>query len=94
MEINNVLAERGNRYGDFDRHAQITQDLKRVMHNSPKWKHLTDSQKEALEMIAHKIGRMLNGDVTYIDNPVDIIGYATLMLNDMRANNEANNPVK
>jgi hypothetical protein len=37
---------------------------------------------------------MLNGDVTYIDNPVDIIGYATLMLNDMRANNEANNPVK
>ena len=96
-EINNVLAERGNRYGAFDRHAQITQDLKRVMHNSPKWRHLTDSQKEALEMIAHKIGRMLNGDVTYIDNPVDIIGYATLMLNDMRAAamfNESNNPVK
>jgi hypothetical protein len=92
-KIDNVLAERGNRYGAFDRHAQITQDLKRVMHASPKWKHLSDSQKEALEMIAHKIGRMLNGDVTYIDNPVDIIGYATLMLNDMRAHNEANNPV-
>jgi hypothetical protein len=84
-EINNILEERGNRYGDFDRHAQITQDLKRVMHNAPKWRNLTASQKEAVEMIAHKLGRMLNGDVTYQDNVVDIIGYATLMLNDMRA---------
>ena len=96
-EINNVLAERGNRYGAFDRHAQITQDLKRVMHHSPKWRNLTPSQKEAMEMIAHKMGRMLNGDVTYADNVVDIIGYATLMLNDMRTAemfNETNMPVK
>ena len=96
-KIDNVLAERGNRYGAFDRHAEITQDLKRVMHNSPKWKNLTPSQKEALEMIANKVGRILNGDVTYQDNVVDIIGYATLMLNDMRTAamfNETNVPVK
>jgi hypothetical protein len=96
-EINKVLAERGNRYGAFDRHAEITQDLKRVMHHSPKWRNLTPSQKEAMEMIAHKMGRMLNGDVTYADNVVDIIGYATLMLNDMRTAemfNETNMPVK
>lgn len=96
-EINNVLAARGNRYGAFDRHAQITQDLKLIMHQSPKWRYLTASQKEAMEMIAHKMGRMLNGDVTYQDNVVDIIGYATLMLNDMREIemlNETNMPVK
>jgi hypothetical protein len=34
-------------------------------------------------MIAHKIGRMLNGDSTYLDNAVDIVGYAQLMLDDM-----------
>ena len=82
-EINNVLAERGNRYGAFRSHAEITQALKRIMHHAPKWRNLTPSQKEAMEMIAHKMGRMLNGDVTYKDNVVDIIGYATLMLNDM-----------
>ena len=84
MEMDKILAERGNRYGAFPDHAAISQGLKRVMHASPKWALLTDAQKEALEMIAHKIGRMLNGDVTYTDNPVDMIGYATLMLNAMR----------
>jgi len=92
-EIDKILADRGNRYGHFPDHAAISQDLKMVMRAAPNWRLLTDAQKEALEMIAHKIGRMLNGDVTYIDNPVDIVGYATLMVNDMRAHNEANNPV-
>lgn len=82
-EIKRVLEERGNRYGDFDRHAEITQSIKQVLHSTPKWRNLTPSQKEAIEMIAHKLGRMLNGDTTYTDNVIDIIGYATLMLNDM-----------
>lgn len=82
--IEKILAERGNRYGAFPDHAAISQGIKRVMMAAPKWALLTDAQKEALELIAHKIGRMLNGDVTYIDNPVDIVGYATLMVNAMR----------
>ena len=35
-------------------------------------------------MVAHKIGRILNGDPTYEDSAVDIVGYATLMLEGMR----------
>lgn len=34
---------------------------------------------EALEMIAHKIGRILNGDPGYADSWVDIAGYAQLV---------------
>ena len=36
-------------------------------------------------MIQHKIARMLNGDPTYLDNIVDISGYATLVQQSMEA---------
>ena len=78
-EISTTLIERGNRYGDFSEHAKITQRLKRVMHAGAKWDDLTDSQKESLEMIAHKIGRILNGDPNYVDSWNDITGYAKLI---------------
>jgi len=74
----NTLSERGKRYGRFADHAEITQDLKDVMRACPKWAALTPSQKEALEMVVHKIGRILNGDPNYDDSWVDIAGYAKL----------------
>jgi hypothetical protein len=79
--IEATLQERGNRYGPFDGHAAITQSLKRVMAdaNRTNWIMLSDSQQEALEMIAHKIGRILNGDPNYDDSWRDIAGYATLI---------------
>ena len=85
MDVNSVLLERGKRYGPFKGHAEITQSLKLVMHESGGWSALTDSQRESLEMIAHKVARMLNGNPTYLDNAVDIVGYAQLMLDDMTA---------
>ena len=77
--IDATLAERGNRYGAFTGHAQITQDLKDTMQNTPNWRSLQADQKEALEMVAHKIGRILNGDPNYIDSWTDIIGYTRLV---------------
>lgn len=77
--MNETLAERGNRYGDFATHAQITQDLKAVFVASPKWATLNAAMKEGLEMVAHKIGRILNGDPTYGDSWHDIAGYAKLV---------------
>jgi hypothetical protein len=84
--VNKILAERGNRYGAFSTHAIITQNIKYQMEITPNWEtRLTKDKKEALEMIAHKIGRILNGDPEYKDSWVDIAGYATLIsdtLND------------
>ena len=77
--IEKVLAERGSRYGEFVDHAFITQSIKSAMVNSPNWKRLSDDMKESLEMIAHKIGRILNGDPEYIDSWTDIVGYAKLV---------------
>jgi hypothetical protein len=82
--IQDTLAERGSRYGDFATHAEITQNLKYIMQDTQNWKLLNYDQKEALEMVVHKIGRILNGDPDYDDSWVDIAGYATLVANRLQ----------
>jgi hypothetical protein len=77
--IEATLVQRGTRYGEFPQHAEITQALKSVMVDTPKWDELRPDQKEALEMIAHKVGRILNGDPNYDDSWRDIAGYAKLV---------------
>lgn len=80
--ITEILEERGKLYGDFKTHAEIAQQLKRVMAIYIKRKHvafLSSDQQEALDMIAHKIARILNGDPNHVDGWRDIAGYATLV---------------
>ncbi len=79
--ITQTLTDRGNKYGPFIGHAEVTQRLKRVMAEelAKRGKALADDQWEALEMIAHKIGRIINGDPDYDDSWVDIAGYAKLV---------------
>lgn len=79
MNIEKVLEERGSKYGRFMSHAEISQDIKAVMHSTENWHKLSVDKMEALDMIAHKIARVLNGDPEHADNFVDIAGYATLV---------------
>ena len=79
MAIESTLAERGKRYGSFTGHAIVTQAIKDAMHDGQNWETLRPDMTEALEMIAHKIGRILNGDPSYKDSWHDIIGYAKLI---------------
>lgn len=81
--INEILKERGTRYGDFALHADITQALKSQMAGTANWQKLSNDKREALEMIAHKIGRILNGDPEYKDSWNDISGYAQLVANKL-----------
>jgi len=78
MDITETLQERGQRYGVFTRHAEISQQLKEVI-NQYQTKVLAADQQEALDMICHKIGRILNGDPDYADSWHDIAGYAQLV---------------
>lgn len=80
-DITAVLAERGARYGKFTGHAQVTQNMKALISQSLKTRHkvLHPDQQEALDMICHKIGRIVNGDPNYADSWVDIAGYAKLV---------------
>ena len=72
-----LLAARGARYGALIDNASISQALKAQMRACPKWAALDADMKEALEMVAHKISRILAGDPHYDDSWVDIAGYAT-----------------
>ncbi len=90
--IDAVLAERGSRYGEFVDHAEVTQLIKSAMRFGDNWEDLDDDVKECLEMIAHKIGRILNGDPEYIDSWTDIIGYTRLVEKRLIAQAEPKTP--
>jgi hypothetical protein len=80
-DVAEVLEERGSRYGPFISHAEITMAFKDYTRRTlaKKDKMLAPDQQEALDMIFHKIGRILNGDPDYADSWVDIAGYAKLV---------------
>lgn len=91
-DINEVLEERGKRYGGYVEHAAVSQGIKELLYNALKYNKnvdlytLDDDIKETLEMIAHKLGRIVNGDPYYADSYIDIAGYAKLVgdrLNDL-----------
>lgn len=96
-QTEDVLVERGSRYGTFTTHAQITMTLKNFWRSLPSWYTLSMSQQESLDMIAHKIGRIINvdGDPNYSDSWIDIAGYATLVAQELDApstSSEEGNP--
>lgn len=84
MDVTNVLAERGKRYGEFEDQAKYAQSIKELFRISGNWDKMEDDQREALDMIANKIGRILNGDPNYDDSWVDLAGYATLVANRLQ----------
>lgn len=92
MSVNETLDERGKRYGDFFGHAQITQRLKQVVESElfDRGKKLSFDQQEALDMIFHKIGRIVNGDPNYADSWHDIAGYAVLVEQQLEKKNSKN----
>ena len=88
-DIDATLKERGSRYGLFTKHTSVTQDIKSILFNCRARTSLAADQVEALEMIAHKLGRIVNGDPDYADSWVDIAGYAKLVADRLQTGVEA-----
>lgn len=76
MNITDTLNDREKKYGSFAAIAHIAQGLKSVARSTGNWYDLPEDQREALDMIFHKIARQLNGAKDYPDNFHDIAGYA------------------
>jgi hypothetical protein len=89
-DINALLAERGKTHGDYVTHSLITQDLKRVVthHVAGLDRRLEDDMQETLDMIAHKIGRIIAGNAAEPDHWRDIAGYAQLVANRLERTND------
>lgn len=79
--VDKTLDARALNYGTFKDGAALMQSIKRTMatHAATHNKTFADDQWEALEMIVHKIGRIVNGNPDVTDHWVDIAGYATLI---------------
>lgn len=78
MTIQKTLKDRKKTHGEFITHALISQSLKEVLRDHGLLE-LAPDQVEALEMICHKIARILNGNPNTHDHWHDIAGYSTLV---------------
>ena len=77
--VDQTLDEREATYGRVEFHATLAQALKAEMWCTGAWEDQDPDMKEALEMIQHKIARILNGDPCKADSWHDIAGYARLV---------------
>lgn len=86
--VDDVLNARATNYGKFIEGAEIMQMTKRLVHNyiEQRGTSLAFDQLEAIDMIIHKLGRIINGNPDHIDNWVDIAGYSTLVADRLKGN--------
>lgn len=85
MNTNELLAERKSTHGEYRDDARAAMRLKdnladeinrRVVRGQP---ILSDIQRHALDMILHKVARIVTGDAYFKDHWDDIAGYAKLV---------------
>lgn len=80
MNTKDILNERGKTHGDFTDNARVSQELKDVLKAHPRYHALTAVQAESLDMICHKIARIIAGNPNFEDHWADLAGYATLVI--------------
>lgn len=78
MELNEVLEERKKTHGDWKQQSRLSQVLKGIIRQSEYYSKLSLPQCEALDMILHKVSRIVEGNPNEKDHWLDIAGYATL----------------
>jgi hypothetical protein len=86
--VDAILDSRAKDYGKFIDGAEIMQLLKRIVHSYIEARNtqLAFDQREALDMIVHKMGRIINGNPDKVDSWRDIAGYATLVADRLEGN--------
>lgn len=76
--LKTTLKDRGAIYGDFTDNAKIAQEIKDSLRSGGSWALMNPAQREAVDVIASKLSRIVTGDPNYKDNAHDIQGYAKL----------------
>lgn len=73
-----AVAIRGSSHGDWDKSAEFMSEVKGMMKMTPNWSDMPARQREALEMVVHKVSRILHGDYNDPEHWVDAGGYLKL----------------
>lgn len=81
IEVDAVLGARADQYGSFMQSAETAIKIKGAVHNAIARNdaHLFPDQILALDMIAVKLSRIVNGNASHRDSWLDIAGYAKLV---------------
>jgi hypothetical protein len=74
-----MLNERHVTHGNFEDNAIISQSIKRLFRAGPGWNNCSDVEREAMDMIALKLSRVLSGRSMSKQHWEDIVGYAKLV---------------
>ena len=71
-----TIAARQSTHGVFSENTKFIQAAKDLARQGPNWATMPAYQREAVDMLMHKIGRILYGDPSHLDHWVDISGYS------------------
>ena len=73
-----LLNARQKTHGTYQEVASIAQMFREIMRGTDGWQRMNDAQREALDSMASKFGRIGSGDPHFRDHWDDVAGYATL----------------
>ena len=77
--IQETLDQRNNTHGDYVMQCDETQRMKFMFKQMHTYEMMPNYMREALDMLAVKLGRISAGDMRFADSWHDIAGYATLV---------------
>lgn len=77
MDIDDILAERGEMYGEFPNVARTAQRIKAALEDGVSWHLMSDTERESAHNIASKLARIVNGK-PHLDSWLDIGGYSKI----------------
>jgi len=91
VDVGAIVQSRDAQYGGFANVARVTQTIKHIIREEAegsRFRAMTADQQEALDMIAHKMARIICGDANCIDSWADIAGYAKLVADRLQSSDK------
>lgn len=79
VDVEAILEQRGEEYGEYSDIASVAQGLKINARAAVGYNRLSYDQAEAVDMVLHKLARILNGNPNHRDSWQDMIGYLKLV---------------
>ena len=77
--VDETLKDRNGVHGLWSANAEVSERIKKALRGGTYWETMLPSQREALDLIAVKMSRIVTGNPNYSDHWHDIQGYARLV---------------
>lgn len=85
MRLAGTPRRRLKSHGDFAESARISQGIKALLRSGRRWARMSAAKREAAEMEAFKLARIVSGDPDHRDHWRDVSGYGHLGERDCKA---------